>query len=229
MKLRGKVFSGRWLKKFWAKSFGKSLFGRVDSGEWVEMTSPSPDSKICCSEPQLWTTEFDGRQGKRCSGGFYRGRRLPLQSAVEQSAARAATDILSNELSCRDPSTSGCKRRGCGNGFCWRCRVPLQSTEVQAAAAEYRGAVCRCRVPKCRMLLQSTELQGVVCATMDPAEGAWCFCWMLSHSAWAAHSQDFGEFDFIDLLSTFNSRNIRLESLHVKFCFFKITSNWQVK
>ncbi len=36
-----------------------------------------------------------------------------------------------------------------------------------------------------------------------------------------AHSQDFGEFDFIGLLSIFYSRNIRLESLHAKFCFYR--------
>ncbi len=53
-----------------------------------------------------------------------------------------------NELGCGDPFISRCRSRGCSDGFCRRCWVPLQSTEVQ----------------------------GAVCATMDPAEGAGCHC-----------------------------------------------------
>ncbi len=46
---------------------------------------------------------------------------------------------------------SRCRRRGYSDGSCRRCRV----------------------------LLQSAEVQGAVCATMDPAEGTGSFCWML--------------------------------------------------
>ncbi len=68
LKLRGKVFPGKCLKKFWMKSFGQ-----VNSGEWMRTTSPSSLAQKLTSKPQLWTIELDGRHGKRYSNRFCRG------------------------------------------------------------------------------------------------------------------------------------------------------------
>ncbi len=69
-----------------AKVFLSGWFGRMGWNDFSELSG----TKTYCSEPQLWTTEFGGRCGKRCSGGFCRGCRVPLQNAAMQSAVRAA-------------------------------------------------------------------------------------------------------------------------------------------
>ncbi len=49
------------------------------------------------------------------------------------------------------------------------------------------------------------------------------------YRAYAAHSQDFGEFDFINLLPIFNSRNHPLGVAVCYILFFLKTGNWRVK
>ncbi len=111
-------------------------------------------TKTYCSEPQLWTTEFDVRPGKGCRDKFCKGCRVPLQSATCFGAERHTCSngctlshfqILMNwaAVSClfhgaaMAPAESA-EDRGTwshmrNNGFCRGCRVLLLNAAQCAA------------------------------------------------------------------------------------------------
>ncbi len=78
-------------KSFRQKSFRAGEFGRMAGNDGSELSG----SKTYFSEPQLRTTEFDSRHGKRCGGGLWRRCRVPQQSAGAQSILCAAVYVLS--------------------------------------------------------------------------------------------------------------------------------------
>ncbi len=132
----------------------KSLFGRVDPGEWVGMTSPSSlaqkltvqshsSEKPSSTVDMVKGAAVDSAEGIGCHGRI-------LWCRVPYMQQRMYSLLFPNfhELSCRDPPISWCRYCGCNDGSCRRYRVPLQSTKVQEAT----------------------------CATMDPAEGVGCSC-----------------------------------------------------
>ncbi len=160
-------------KCFQVKSFQAGGFGRMGQN-----FSGLPGSKTYCSELTVQSRSSEQpslvvgivkvaavnfEEGAGCHCIVPQCRALYMQQWIYSISFPNF-----NELSNCNPSVSRCRCHVCSDESCRRCRVPLQSTQVQGAAAEYQGAGCRCRVPRCREpCIQQRILQRVQGASVE--------------------------------------------------------------
>ncbi len=155
LKLRGKVFSGRWLKKFRAKSLGQKSFGAVGFGRMGGTTFLSSLVQKLIVQSRIFEqtnsmvnmikgAAVDSAKGAGCHC------RVPLCRTpyVQQWVYYLSHFQIFMNSAAVTRLFHGVVRHGCSDGSCRSCRVPLQSTKVQ----------------------------GAVCATIYPAKSAECFC-----------------------------------------------------